>query len=83
MLGKLAELEGELDLAASYFDKASCILRRRRGGNFVGLLKTLEAYSHCLNLAGRQEETALLEGEIATLRGFHALTATEDLTEEG
>jgi len=83
VLGKLAELEGELDLAASYFDKASCILRRRRGGNFVGLLKTLEAYSHCLNLAGRQEETALLEGEIATLRGFHALTATEDLTEEG
>ncbi|NJL27039.1 MAG: hypothetical protein HC897_03730, partial [Thermoanaerobaculia bacterium] len=83
VLGKLAELEGELELAAIYFDKASCILRRRRGGNFVGLLRALEAYANCLHLSGRKDETALLEGEIATLKGFHALTGLDDGLQKG
>ncbi len=78
VLGKLAELEGELALAASYFDKVCCILRRRRGGNFVGLLRALEAQANCLKLSGRLDETALVEGEIATLKGFHALTGPDD-----
>lgn len=83
VLGKLAELEGELELAASYFDKVCCILRRRRGGNFVGLLRALEAHANCLKLSGRLDETALVEGEIATLKGFHALPGPDDGLEAG